>query len=320
MPIRVAVLDDYQSVAQSSADWTPLNDRADVTFFNDHVADPADLVLRLEPFEVVVAMRERTAFPAAILDRLPKLALLITTGPFNAAIDVAAAHARGIVVCGTGSVPHTTAELTWALIMAVTRRVPAEDAALRAGRWQTTIGPELAGSTLGIIGLGNIGSRIARYAQAFDMDVVAWSQNLTNERAEAVGVKLVGKRELFERADVATVHLKLSDRTVNLIGRPELELLGSRGYLVNTSRGPIVDEYALAAALSDAVIAGAALDVFSVEPLPTDHPLRLAPNTVLTPHIGYVSVPMYERFFGHVVEDIVSWLQGSPVRVVPARS
>jgi phosphoglycerate dehydrogenase-like enzyme len=265
-------------------------------------------------------MRERTAFPAAILDRLPNLALLITTGPFNAAIDVAAAHARGIVVCGTGSVPHTTAELTWALIMAVTRRVPAEDAALRAGRWQTTIGPELAGSTLGIIGLGNIGSRIARYAQAFDMDVVAWSQNLTNERAEAVGVKLVGKRELFERADVATVHLKLSDRTVNLIGRPELELLGSRGYLVNTSRGPIVDEYALAAALSDAVIAGAALDVFSVEPLPTDHPLRLAPNTVLTPHIGYVSVPMYERFFGHVVEDIVSWLQGSPVRVVPARS
>jgi phosphoglycerate dehydrogenase-like enzyme len=320
MPIRVAVLDDYQSVAQSSADWTPLNDRADLTFFNDHVADPADLVRRLEPFEVVVAMRERTAFPAAILDRLPKLALLITTGPFNAAIDVAAAHARGIVVCGTGSVPHTTAELTWALIMAVTRRVPAEDAALRAGRWQTTIGPELAGSTLGIIGLGNIGSRIARYAQAFDMDVVAWSQNLTNERAEAVGVKLVGKRELFERADVATVHLKLSDRTVNLIGRPELELLGSRGYLVNTSRGPIVDEYALAAALSDAVIAGAALDVFSVEPLPTDHPLRLAPNTVLTPHIGYVSVPMYERFFGHVVEDIVSWLQGSPVRVVPARS
>jgi phosphoglycerate dehydrogenase-like enzyme len=320
MPIRVAVLDDYQSVAQSSADWTPLNDRADLTFFNDHIADSADLVRRLEPFDVVVAMRERTAFPAAILDRLPKLALLITTGPFNAAIDVAAAHARGIVVCGTGGVPHTTAELTWALIMAVTRRVPAEDAALRAGRWQTTIGPELAGSTLGIVGLGNIGERIARYGQAFDMNVVAWSQNLTNERAEAVGVKLVGKRELFECADVATVHLKLSDRTVNLIGRPELELLGSRGYLVNTSRGPIVDEYALAAALSDGVIAGAALDVFSVEPLPADHPLRVAPNTVLTPHIGYVSVPMYERFFGHVVEDIVSWLQGTPVRVVPARS
>jgi phosphoglycerate dehydrogenase-like enzyme len=320
MPIRVAVLDDYQSVAQSSADWTPLTGRADVTFFNDHIADPADLVRRLEPFEVLVAMRERTAFPAAILDRLPNLALLITTGPFNAAIDVAAAHARDIVVCGTGSVPHTTAELTWALILAVTRRVAAEDAALRAGRWQTTIGPELAGSTLGIIGLGNIGSRIARYAKAFDMDVVAWSQNLTNERAEAVGVKIVGRRELFERADVATVHLKLSERTTNLIGRPELELLGPRGYLVNTSRGPIVDEYALAAALSDAVIAGAALDVFSVEPLPADHPLRVAPNTVLTPHIGYVSVPMYQRFFGDVVEDIVSWLQGTPVRVVAAQS
>ncbi|GAA2581365.1 D-2-hydroxyacid dehydrogenase family protein [Dactylosporangium fulvum] len=318
MPIRIAVLDDYQSAAQSSADWTPLRDRADVTFFTDHVADPADLVRRLESFEVVVAMRERTAFPASILDRLPNLALLVTTGPFNAAIDVAAAHARGIVVCGTGSVPHTTAELTWALIMAVTRRVAAEDAALRAGRWQTTIGPELAGSTLGILGLGNIGARIARYAQAFDMDVVAWSENLTSERAEAVGVKLVSKQELFERADVATVHLKLSERTTNLIGRPELELLGPRGYLVNTSRGPIVDEYALAAALSEGVIAGAALDVFSVEPLPADHPLRLAPNTVLTPHIGYVSEPMYQRFFGDAVEDIVSWLQGTPVRVISA--
>jgi phosphoglycerate dehydrogenase-like enzyme len=320
MPIRIAVLDDYQRVARSSADWTPLDGRADVTFFHGHITDPADLVRRLEPFDVVVAMRERTAFPAAILDRLPNLALLVTTGPFNAAIDVAAAHARGIVVCGTGGVPHTTAELTWALIMAVTRRVPAEDAALRAGRWQTTIGPELAGSTLGIIGLGNIGSRIARYARAFDVDVVAWSENLTSERAEAMGVKRVGKRELFERADIATVHLKLSERTRNLIGRPELELLGPRGYLVNTSRGPIVDEYALAEALSDAVIAGAALDVFSVEPLPADHPLRDAPNTVLTPHIGYVSVPMYERFFSHVVEDVVSWLQGTPVRVIPAES
>lgn len=320
MPIRVAILDDYQSIAQSSADWTPLNGRADVTSFYDHVADPTDLVRRLEPFEVVVAMRERTAFPAAILDRLPNLALLVTTGPFNAAIDVAAANARGIVVCGTGGVPHTTAELTWALIMAITRRVPAEDAALREGRWQTTIGPELAGSTLGIIGLGNIGSRIARYAHAFDMEVLAWSQNLTNERAEAVGAKLVGKRELFARADIATVHLKLSERTTNLIGRPELELLGPRGYLVNTSRGPIVDEAALAAALSDSVITGAALDVFSVEPLPADHPLRFAPNTVLTPHIGYVSLPMYERFFTDAVEDIVSWMRGTPVRVVPAGS
>lgn len=320
MPIRVAILDDYQSIAQSSADWTPLNGRANVTSFNDHVTDQAGLVRRLEPFEVVVAMRERTAFPAAILDRLPNLALLVTTGPFNAAIDVAAANARGIVVCGTGAVPHTTAELTWALIMAVTRRVPAEDAALRAGCWQTTIGPELAGSTLGIIGLGNIGSRIARYAHAFDMEVLAWSQNLTNERAEAVGAKLVGKRELFARADVATVHLKLSERTTNLIGRPELELLGPRGYLVNTSRGPIVDEAALAAALSDSVIAGAALDVFSIEPLPADHPLRFAPNTVLTPHIGYVSLPMYERFFADVVEDIVSWMRGTPVRIVLAGS
>ena len=318
MPIRVAVLDDYQSVAPSSADWTPLDGRADVSFFNEHIGDPADLVRALEPFDVVVVMRERTAFPAAILDGLSNLKLLVTTGPFNAAIDVAAARARGVVVCGTGGGTFSTAELTWALIMAVTRRIPAEDAALRSGRWQLTIGSELAGSTLGIIGLGNIGARIARYAQAFDMDVVAWSQNLTNERAESLGVKLVGKRELFERADVATVHLKLSERTVNLIGRGELELLGPRGYLVNTSRGPIVDEYALAAALSDAAIAGAALDVFSVEPLPADHPLRAAPNTVLTPHIGYVSVPMYERFFSDVVEDIVAWLQGPPIRIVPA--
>lgn len=318
MPIRVAVLDDYQNVAHAMADWSVLADRADVTFFPDHLDGEDQVAERLRPFDVVVAMRERTPFPASLLERLPALKLLVTTGPFNAVIDVAAAHAGGIVVSGTGGVPHSTSELTWALIMAVTRQVTAQEAALRAGQWQVGIGPELCGSTLGIIGLGNIGTRIAHYAHAFDMNVIAWSQNLTAERAAAAGADLVSREELFRRADIATVHLKLSERTTNLVGRPELELLGSSGYLVNTSRGPIVDEYALAAALADGTIAGAALDVFTVEPLAADHPLRHAPNTVLTPHIGYVSVPMYRAFFRDVVEDIDAWLQGHPVRLVSA--
>jgi phosphoglycerate dehydrogenase-like enzyme len=318
MPIRVAVLDDYQHAAQGSADWSALDGSAEISFFADHLCDPAELGRRLEPFDVIVAMRERTPFPDDVLARLPTLRLLVTTGPFNAAIDVAGANARGVVVCGTGGFPHTTAELTWALILAVTRKIPAEETALRAGQWQIGIGPQLAGSTLGIIGLGMIGERIARYAHAFDMNVIAWSQNLTADKAIASGAKLVSKQELFEQADIATVHLKLSERTTNLIGATELSWLGPQGYLVNTSRGPIVDELALAQALTDSVIAGAAIDVYSEEPLPMQHPLRGAPNTVLTPHIGYVSTPMYKAFYADVVEDIVAWLAGSPIRVVAA--
>jgi phosphoglycerate dehydrogenase-like enzyme len=313
--VRVAVLDDYQDVALSFADWT-LGGRAAITVFNDHVSDEDALVERLAPFEVVVAMRERTAFLESILARLPRLKLLITTGPFNAVIDVAAAGRHGVIVCGTGGAGVATPELTWALILAVTRGVVAEDAGVRAGRWQLGVGTELAGSTLGVLGLGRVGPRIARYAKAFDMNVLAWSQNLTREKAAAAGARYVSKEELFARSDIVTVHLKLSERTTGLVGAAELEALGPAGYLVNTSRGPIVDEKALVAALTNRTIAGAALDAYDVEPLPAGHPLLSTPNTVLSPHLGYVSTTQYKVFFGDIVEDIAAWLDGAPIRVI----
>ncbi|HEX4016368.1 MAG TPA: D-2-hydroxyacid dehydrogenase family protein [Frankiaceae bacterium] len=314
---RVAILDDYQGVALSCADWA-LDDRVDITVFDNHVREAGALVARLEPFEVIVAMRERTAFPESVLAKLPNLKLLITTGPFNAVIDVAAAQRLGIVVSGTGGAGAATPELAWALILGVTRGIAAEDAGLRAGRWQLGIGPELMGSTLGIVGLGRTGPRIAHYAHAFDMNVIAWSQNMTAEQAAASGAELVSKQELFERSDIVTIHLKLSERTTGIVGAAELAALGPRGYLVNTSRGPIVDEAALVAALHAGTIAGAALDVYDVEPLPADHPLLTAPNTLLTPHIGYVSKVAYAAFYRDVVEDIAAWLDGAPIRLVPA--
>jgi phosphoglycerate dehydrogenase-like enzyme len=234
----------------------------------------------------------------------------------NASIDLAAARERGVVVAGTGGSAASTAELIWGLLLAVARRIPAEDASVRAGGWQSSIGPELAGSTLGIVGLGRLGQAVARYARAFDMRLLAWSTNLTADRAAEHGAELVSKRELFERSDFVTIHLKLSDRSRGLIGAGELGLLGRRGYLINTSRGPIVDEAALVAALRDGTIAGAGLDVFDVEPLPADHPLRTLPNTVLTPHIGFVSEQAYARIYGDAVEDILAWLGGSPIRVL----
>jgi phosphoglycerate dehydrogenase-like enzyme len=314
--VRVAVLDDYQEVALASADFSVLAGRADVVVFTDHVADIDALADRLAGFDVAIAMRERTAFPAALLERLPKLRLLVTAGMANASIDMAAARAHGITVSGTGGSSRATPELIWALVMAVFRHIPAEDAAVRQGRWQVTIGRDLGGSTLGIVGLGRLGQVIARYARAFDMRLLAWSPNLTAETAAGHGAELVGKHELFERSDIVTVHLKLSDRSRGTIGAPELRALGPRGYLVNTSRGPIVDEAALVAALSDNTIAGAALDVFDTEPLPLDHPLRTAPNTVLTPHIGYVSEQAYQRIYGDAIEDVAAWLDGTPLRVV----
>ena len=292
--------------------------RVDITVFDDHIREEGALVARLAPFEVIVAMRERTAFPESLLARLPNLKLLVTTGPFNAVIDVAAARRLGIVVSGTGGAGAATPELTWALILAVTRGIAAEDAGVRAGRWQLGIGPELMGSTLGIVGLGRTGPRIAHYAHAFDMKVLAWSQNMTAERAAESGAELVSKQELFARSDIVTVHLKLSERTTGLVGAAELAALGPKGYLVNTSRGPIVDEAALVAALHAGTIAGAALDVYDVEPLPPGHPYLTAPNTVLTPHIGYVSEVAYAAFYGDVVEDIAAWLDGAPIRLVPA--
>ena len=313
---RIAVLDDYQSAAAGFADWSLVPPPVDVVEFADHLADEDALVDRLTPFEVVVAMRERTPFPRTLLERLPHLRLLVTTGRRNASIDVAAAAERGITVCGTGSHAAGPVELTWALILAVTRQVPLEDASVRAGGWQETVGTDLAGATLGVLGLGRLGERVARIGQAFDMDVVAWSQNLTGQRAAEVGVRLVDRDELFATADVLTVHLVLSDRTRGLVGRDELERMKPSAILVNTSRGPIVDEAALLDALSSSRIAGAGLDVFDTEPLAPDHPLRSAPRTVLTPHLGYVTEKTYEIFFREAVEDVAAFLAGSPIRVL----
>jgi phosphoglycerate dehydrogenase-like enzyme len=316
MPGRfaVAVLDDYQGVAQSYGPWNDLD--ADVTFFSDHVDGTDEVAERLAPFDAVVAMRERTPFGAQLLARLPRLRLLVTPGMANASIDVGAAAERGVVVCGTGGLPSPTAELTWALILALLRHVPEEDARMRAGGWQATVGTELAGRTLGVIGLGRLGSRVAAVGRAFEMNVVAWSQNLDADRAREQGVESVGRDELLARADVVTIHLRLSDRTRGLIGAAQLGLMKPTAVLVNTSRGPIVDEAALLAALHDGTIAGAALDVYDREPLPPDHPLRSAPNTVLTPHLGYVTEGTYARFFADAVEDIDAFLRGAPVRTL----
>jgi phosphoglycerate dehydrogenase-like enzyme len=313
---RVAILDDYQRVALSAAPWKSLGDAVAVTAFDDHVADDDALIERLAPFEIVVAMRERTPFPRARLERLPGLKLLVTTGRANASIDMDAARDLGIVVAGTGSLVTPTAELTWALILALCRNVVAEDAALRAGGWQHTIGPDLAGRTLGVVGLGRLGSRVAAIAQAFEMDVIAWSQNLQAEHAASLGVEAVAKDELFARADVVTIHLKLSERSRGLVGAAELRVMKPTAYLVNTSRGPIVDEAALLEALHAGAIAGAGLDVYDVEPLPADHPMRSAPRTVLTPHLGYVTTGNYELFFGEVVDGIAGFLRGEPVNVI----
>ena len=318
MTTPVAVLDDYQGVAEALGPWDELGDAVSVTSFRDHVDDDDELVTLLGAFEVVVAMRERTPFPAHRLERLPNLRLLVTTGMANASIDVAAARRQGIVVAGTGGLSAPTAELTWGLILAVTRHVCAEDRRVRAGGWQRTIGPELSGRTLGVLGLGRLGRRVAAVAQAFEMDVIAWSQNLRSEDAAELGVEAVSKEDLFRRADVLTIHTRLSDRTRGLVTAAELALMKPTAYLVNTSRGPIVDEAALLAALNDGTIAGAALDVYDIEPLPAGHPLRSAPNTVLTPHLGYVSEGSYEVYFREAVEDIAAFLDGEPVRVLDA--
>jgi phosphoglycerate dehydrogenase-like enzyme len=313
---RVAILDDYQRVALRMADWGSLPADAAVTVFDDHLADQDAVAARLRDFEVVVAMRERTPFPRALLERLPRLKLLVTTGMRNASIDVQAAADRGVVVCGTAGLPYPTAELTWALILALARRVPAEDRATREGRWQVSVGVGLNGKTLGVLGLGTLGSRVARVGKAFEMTVLAWSQNLTAERAAEVGASLVGKDELLARADVASIHLVLGARTRGLIGARELALMKPSAYLVNTSRGPIVEEAALVAALRAGTLAGAGLDVFDEEPLPLEHPFRQLPNVVITPHLGYVTEEGYRIFYGHALEDIQAHLRGEPVRVL----
>ncbi|WNV74104.1 D-2-hydroxyacid dehydrogenase family protein [Geodermatophilus sp. DSM 44513] len=314
--LRIAVLDDFQSAAAEFADWSRLPEAADVVSFPDHLDDEDAVAERLAGFDVVIAMRERTPFPRGLLQRLPRLRLLVTTGPRNSAIDLAAAADCGVTVCGTGAHPTGTVELTWALILAVARHVAAEDAGVRAGGWQHTVGTDLAGATLGVVGLGRLGTRVARIGAAFGMDVVAWSANLTAERAAEAGVRRVAKDELFATADVVTVHLVLSARTRGLVGAEELARMKPTAFLVNTSRGPIVDEAALLAALHEGRIGGAGLDVYDREPLPADSPVRTAPRTVLTPHLGYVTRDTYAVFYGEAVEDVAAFLRGAPVRVL----
>jgi phosphoglycerate dehydrogenase-like enzyme len=312
--ITVAILDDYQHAALASADWSALAGLAEITAFTDHLSDPDALARRLAGFDVVVAMRERTPFPGELVRRLPRLRLLITTGRHNASFDLEATAAQGVTVCGTGGAGSPTPELAWGLVLALARNIPAEDAGVRRGHWQSAVGRGLAGSTIGILGLGRVGRKIATYARAFDMKCIAWSQHLTAAHASESGARLVTRQELFEQADVVSVHLQLSPRTRHLVGARELDWLGPDGLLVNTSRGPIVDEAALVDALRERRIAGAALDVFDTEPLPRDHPLRTLPNTVITPHIGYVVRETYAVFYRDVVEDIAAWLSGVPIR------
>jgi phosphoglycerate dehydrogenase-like enzyme len=310
--MKIAVLDDYQNVALKLADWSVLTGRAEITTFNDHIADPAALTDRLLPFDVICVMRERTPLPREIIERLPRLKLIASTGPGNASIDMAAASERGISVTATGYRSTPTIELTWALILASMRHIVSESNGVRAGGWQTTIGQELEGKVLGVVGLGRVGGQVARIGLAFGMKIIAWSQNMTPEIAAAAGATMVPKSELFRQADIVTIHLVLSKRTRGLIGAAEFEVMKPAARLINTSRGPIVDEAALIAALQSRTIGGAALDVFDQEPLPAGHPFRSLDNVLATPHIGYVGEDLYRTFFQDVVASISAWLDERP--------
>ncbi len=315
---RCAIIDDYQECALEIADWASLGDDVQVTTFTEHVANEDDIASRLAEFEIVCMMRERTPFPASLIAKLPKLELLLTSGMRNFSIDTAAAKDHGVTVCGTPSLGYPTAELTWGLILGLARHIPIEDRSTRLGTWQRTVGYGVQKKTLGILGLGRLGAQVANVGKAFGMDVIAWSQNLTEERCAEIGAERVDRDALFSRADVLTIHLILSDRTRGLVQAADLARLKPSAYFVNTSRGPIVDEAALIELLENRRIAGAALDVFDVEPLPLDHPFRRLENTVITPHLGYVSVENYQGFYGGMVEDIRAWLAGEPIRVMNA--
>ncbi|MDT5151264.1 MAG: hypothetical protein QOI01_2997 [Mycobacterium sp.] len=304
----MAILDDYQNVALATADWSPVSARADITVFTDHVADVDALVERLAPFDVLMVMRERTPLPRSVIERLPRLRMIASTGPQNASIDMAAAAESGVHVAHTGGTVAATVELTWALILGAARHLVTERQAVADGRWQTTVGRELDRRVLGVLGLGRIGARVARIGAAFGMDVVAWSTNLTAHAAQEAGARYLPRKEFFAAADVLSIHLKLGERTRGLVGAAELSTMKSTALLVNTSRGPIVDEAALVEALRSGSIAGAALDVFDTEPLPADHPLRTSTNVLATPHIGYVADRPYRIFFRDAVNAIAEWL------------
>ncbi len=312
--MRVAILDDYQGVALGLADWPSLHPQAQIQAFADHVDDLDTLAKRLHVFDAIVLMRERTPFPRTLFEKLPNLRLLVTAGMRNASIDLAAATERRVQVCGTDMLPHPTAELTWGLILALLRHIPREDRATREGRWQTTLGLGLKGKTLGLLGLGRLGGQVAKIGTAFGMDPIAWSQNLTAARAADAGAALVAKEALFTRADILSIHLVLGPRTRGLVGAAELARMKPTAFLVNTSRGPIVDEAALVAALADQRIAGAAIDVFEPEPVAKDQPLLRLDNTVVTPHLGYVTEENYRLLYGQAVEDIRAFLDGKVLR------
>jgi D-3-phosphoglycerate dehydrogenase len=315
--MRCAVLDDYQNVALSMADWTQLADAVDVTVFNEPIGDAATVIGALADYEIVCLMRERTPFPRDVIAALPKLRLIVTTGLRNAAIDVAAARERGVLVCGTQSAAHPTAELVFAHLLEFCRKVGLENARMKAGTpWQTTIGLDLNGKTLGVIGLGRLGQQVARIAAAFGMKVIAWSQNLTPEACEKAGVTYASKKDLFASADFISIHVQLSERTRGLIGADDIARMKPTAFLINTSRGPIIDNDALIGALRDNRIAGAGLDVFDVEPLPLDHPFRTLERAQLSPHLGYVTEGNYRVSYGQVVEDIRAFVTGTPIRVM----
>jgi phosphoglycerate dehydrogenase-like enzyme len=326
--MRVAILDDYQQVSLASADWSAVRSLGQIDVFAQHIERTEALVSALEPYDVVVAMRERTSFDAERLGQLPRLRLLVTTGMGNAAIDLAACAARGVTVCGTGGIGSATVELTWGLILALLRHIPEEDRRLKlagraggaalgaSGGWQQTVGIGLEGKRLGVVGFGRLGRQVGRIGRAFGMQVVAWSQNLDAAVAAEEQVEAVSKEALFSSADVVTVHYKLSSRSSGIVGAAELALMKPSAYLINTSRGPLVDSAALVAALRSGAIAGAALDVYDTEPLPLADPLRSAPNVVLTPHLGYVTEETYRVFYGDAAEDIVAFAKGAPVRVL----
>ncbi|MFF2044621.1 D-2-hydroxyacid dehydrogenase family protein [Kitasatospora sp. NPDC058170] len=318
MKLRCAVLDDFQGVSTSIVDWSPVTDRVEVVAFPEHFRTEDELAEALADFDLVVTLRERVAFPAELFARLPRLRLLVATGMRNSVIDFAAAAAHGVTVCGTSSSSTAPVELTWALLLGLARGIVPENTALReGGRWQSTVGADLSGRTLGLLGLGKIGSLVARVGLAFGMDVVAWSRNLTAERAAEVGVRrAASKEELLGYSDFVSVHLALGERTRDLLGGAELALMKPDAYLVNTSRAAIVDQDALLAALTGGRIAGAAVDVFDLEPLPAGHPLRTAPRLLATPHLGYVSRDNYRTYYGQAVEDIAAFLDGTPVRVL----
>ena len=320
MQHRCAVLDDYQNVAMQMADWSPIAKDVEIEVFHRPLGDQAGVIRAFEKFSIVCAMRERTLFSKAVFEGLPELRLLVTTGMRNAAIDLAAARERNVTVCGTESTGHPTAELAFGLMLELARKIGHEHARLKAGAWwQETIGIDLFGKTLGIVGLGRLGSRAAAIGRAFGMQLTAWSQNLTEDKAREAGATRVDKDELFRRADFITIHLQLSSRTQGLVGAKEFGLMKPSAFLVNTSRGPIVEEAALVTALSERRIAGAGLDVYDVEPLPQDHPLRKMDNAVITPHLGYVTQDTFRIFYRQTVEDIRAFLDGKPVRLIGSK-